>query len=122
MDTQDNRKNDQHLLAFLKAYKDWVYAGAPDDQPFARRCGLCLNHWYYLQRVVQLDPGFQNDRDDAVQERLGHWLGQDGLDREIPFNMDGPTYSEERLNNTQHLNLKRQAWVEKTIKRLESHE
>lgn len=98
-------------LEFLKAYKQWLDAGAPDKDPFHRNAGLCYN------AEIVADGG---DIWDALHQRLSLFYS----DAEYPF-YDGEWYATrasqygvECINNRCHLNPKRIAFVDAEIERL----
>ncbi|AWN06263.1 hypothetical protein [Erwinia phage phiEaP8] len=88
---------------FLRKYKEWLDAGAPEAKPFSRTLGLCGNmklsgHYDYK---YQLRNALKRDFDDVV----------------YPFNNGmGIGYVTEKECQTMHENKERIAWVERMLR------
>ena len=89
------------MLKFLKDYYAWLQAGAPDNEPFSRKVGLCsnINEKYGFDAKLTLRRTLRDTMKDAV----------------YPFNKNGNEYNDEVENQTMHLNPKRIEWVKKMI-------
>jgi hypothetical protein len=96
----------ENLKAFLRAWLDWVEAGAPDCRPFKRRCGLCSNLDAWARALV---PDIRID----LEGELELMFKVDGLDQCHPFGFDA--YFDARGSETQHLDTTRLAWVRSKI-------
>lgn len=91
------------MLEFLKDYQAWLDAGAPQNQPFSRRVGLCVN-------ITTVD-GFTPARSEL---RIA--LFKDFGDAVYPFNKSKSAgYLREMEKQSMHLNKARNAWVKKMI-------
>lgn len=105
-------------LEFLKAYKQWIDDGAPEEHPiFVRWSGLCFNMQQYAECKI--------DDDDEVQDALStlrYRLDMLFNDASFPFNRgDSAHYDTEGVQLEEcHLNPDRIAFVKAEIKRLEN--
>jgi hypothetical protein len=104
----------ENLKAFLRAWLDWVEAGAPEDDVFERSCGLCNNFNWYMrnQNVLEFELGGEMDA-------LIEVFKMDGLDETYPFGGED-AYFDEGPNNVMHLNSARLAWVRSKISQHET--
>lgn len=94
------------LKAFYVAYWEWVKAGAPDGNPFARFDGLCGNLARFL-RLFRCNYELKRD----VREELSRQFSKAGLDKTFPFGER--SYFMRRDRDSQHLHKPRIDWVRK---------
>lgn len=89
------------LKAFYIAYDKWLKKGAPDNDIFSRRCGLCGNYAAYAISVgVNVNP----------YKELGDQFIEAGLHPQFPFST--VTEARDELYWSQACyNQKRIAWV-----------
>ena len=99
-------------LEFLKAYRAWLDAGAPNRQPFLRRAGLCPNlHFFTFDNGIDLQTA-----EKRLTARLNRCFGNSYY----PFTDGSPLgYLREMQAESAYLNPKRIAFVDAEIKRLE---
>ena len=97
--------NNQLLYQFLKAYLEWVYAGAESNAVFARYQALCSNYFSYLTRVEQCSQA------GAELRKLSQEFKYSGLDDAHPFNYNSIEFIIEGRNQTHHLNAQRIDWA-----------
>lgn len=91
------------LKKFLTDWYKWVIKGAPDQKPFTRNHGLCLNLLYSFKH--------KNVESDDLYDELYEVLRQDyGFDCNYPFG-GKIRYNREHYREEQHLNPHRLAWV-----------
>lgn len=106
--------NQQIILNFLKAYKEWVEAGVPKHECFATNHGLCANldqYALYKHRVT-------GSRLVSLGDSMCSLFEEDNLSVILPFNMPSlgqPHY----FHEVHHENPWRIKWVNDTITKLE---
>ncbi len=98
-----------HLKQFLQAWIEWVDAGAPDDEPFERRRGLCSSFEDWLDEHDVDD----DSKDDAIRTLTSEFR-LDGLCKVYPFGGSEKFY-EDSSGNEMHLNPDRIAWVRSKV-------
>lgn len=103
-------------LDFLKAYRAWLDDGAPQNEPFNRRTGLCHNLKRYVVAHTR-DGGFDWTPITELHNRLKCVFG----DANFPFNEGNQAVYDEEANYIGcHLNPDRIAFVDAEIERLEN--
>lgn len=108
--------NNALLLRFLKEYRDWARADAPQGLMFFHwrsNEGLCGNLFHWLWQFPDEVPHA------GVDYQFRQLLTRDFGFNSYPFGRD--TYSQEAMERTHHRNRDRLAWVDKLIEEL-SHE
>lgn len=105
-------QEEQKVLEFLKAWINWVDAGAKKHLLFTTSWGLCHLSYRY---------------NPSNAEALHAMFALDGLDAAFPFSPAEQTrhdkskfYFAEESMEVMHRNPRRLAWVRKTITSLES--
>lgn len=102
------------ILAFLKAYKEWVDAGVPKHKYFDPTHGLCTN----LDLYARYERYFSGSRLLSIGDSLCSLFEEDGLSTVLPFNM--PMFNQPRyIHEVHHENPWRIKWVNDTIIKLE---
>ena len=101
----------ENLQRFLAEWLEWVEKGAPDEEPFCRRRGLCsgLEDWN-LERDFDVEEG---------EEELRCLFKADGLDGVYPFG-GAEVFYEAVDHDEQHLNEARVAWVRSKVAQFEA--
>jgi len=109
----------QCLLMYLRSYREWLVEGAPEDEPYTKTSGLCVN--------ISRCPFVLPTDEERVQELLTkllpivliYELSEEKVSC-VPFNNGNiREYVQESLLFKTHLNPKRNAWVNATIDMLE---
>ena len=90
------------LMEFYKAYAEWLDKGAPEHEPFQRGYGLCGNLAFNWKPVWY----------ELIQKMVRQFK-EAGLHGEFPFDADGREYMINKVDQKQHLNPRRIAWVRK---------
>ena len=100
---------------FIYAYKDWLDAGAPQDQPFSRSDDLEQNLRMEMNKVMKGNP--------FVEEccmTLQQCFVSSGLDKHFPFNCPPSqtkqetgvlVWIDELINDRFHLNKEMVKWI-----------
>jgi hypothetical protein len=92
---------------FIYAYKDWLDAGAPQDQPFSRSDDLEQNLRMEMNKVMKGNP--------FVEEcctTLRNFYKSTGLnDPYFPFNSNSLEWMDEVINDKYHLNKRMITWI-----------
>ena len=107
------------LQEFYNSYQAWLDAGAPDNQPYNRRYGLChaLNRFCVdrYQGLLVVNGQRRLLQDEMTAQFMRELSEDDGypeLKGIYPFGLLTKYHDEER-RACAHLNVQRQAWVRK---------
>lgn len=101
------------ILAFLKAYKEWVEAGVPNHPYFDPAHGLCTN----LKLYALYERYFTGSRLISIRDSLCSLFEEDGLSTILPFNL--PMFNQPHYMCEFHHKKWRIKWVNDTITKLE---
>lgn len=93
------------LKAFYRAYRDWLDAGAPEFEPFARFDGLCCN----ISRLYRLEKPGDMELRKRLRDELGAQFRAAGLSDTFPFGER--SYYLRHDKDSQHLHKPRVKWV-----------
>ena len=98
----------KELREFYRAYKKWLDAGAPNEEPFDRSYGLCnaLYVWSTLE-------GYSEVTKMELKIYLENEFHSSYTDYHYPFGMR--EYIKRNNTKTNHLDPNRIAWVEAHI-------
>jgi hypothetical protein len=88
------KKQSKELTKFYDDYWQWLQDGAPEGEPFSRRCGLCFAARRYGNCDLEMQKQF----------------GKAGLSEWLPFGAGA--YWRARDASKMHLSRKRRAWVD----------
>jgi hypothetical protein len=97
------------LTRFLREWLEWAEGGAPENEIFTRRVGLCSSFSSWMRS--KLVP--YRDGEKQYIALCGLFIA-DGLDDSYPFNSP-ESYEVERNESATHLNPKRLAWVRSKV-------
>lgn len=91
------------IIAFYKAYKEWLDSGANYNGIFVHNAGLCTNYKRFVTKPVT-NPHWKNEM-LAFEEHIG------ASNNQFPFNESATEYYAECRAYTSYRNPKRIAWV-----------
>lgn len=103
-----------NLKQFLAAWLEWVEKGAPDEEPFCRRRGLCANFEEWLCARNECEEKIEEENDQLLE-----LFRADGFEPIYPFGGCEEFYAE-RDDDTMHLNEARLAWVRSKVAQFEA--
>lgn len=94
----------KELTAFYKSYLDWLDVGAPHEQPYSRKYGLCSNilHYYFNSNWRNYYP---------IKEEMKNQFDQAGIHTIYPFEGSKYHYHDAAEHRKLHLNPARIQWV-----------
>lgn len=95
----------EELKAFYIAYRDWLDAGAPNYEPFARHDGLCSN----IGRLYKVEKPGDTTLRRRLRDELSAQFRAARLDSTFPFGER--SYHMRHDKDSQHLHKPRVKWV-----------